>query len=84
MPFLYFPLEGHAEQQGCVSARLARHGAGIRMNYRQTTPAILADAVIAALGQPVSYPPIRVDGAKRAATIVAGLLADNKGNHDDD
>jgi UDP-N-acetylglucosamine:LPS N-acetylglucosamine transferase len=75
--FLYFPLQGHAEQEMCVCTRLARHGAGIRMHYGQTTPATLADAVISAFGRPVGYPPIRADGAKTAATIIAGILARN-------
>jgi len=74
-PFLYFPLEGHCEQQVCVAGRLARHGAGVRMNYSETTPASLAEAAVAAIGRQVDYPPIRTDGAREAASIVARLLA---------
>lgn len=72
-PFLYFPLEGHFEQQVCVCGRLARHGAGIRMSYSKTTPASLAEAAVAAIGRPADYPPIQTNGAGNAARIIAGL-----------
>lgn len=74
-PFLYFPLESHFEQQVCVCGRLARHGAGLRMDYSKTTPADLAEAAVAAIGRRPDYPPIRTDGAGRAARIIAGFLA---------
>ena len=38
-PFIYFPIEGHTEQE-FVSKRLNRHQAGIRMNYSETTPEV--------------------------------------------
>lgn len=69
-PFLYFPVEGHAEQEGTVAGRLARHGAGVRMRASTTTPASLADAILAHLGATVSYPPVVADGARRAAARV--------------
>ena len=71
-PFLYFPLEGHFEQQVCVCGRLARHGAGIRMSYNQTTPESLAEAAVAAMGRRPEHPPIRADGTTKAAGIIAG------------
>ena len=39
-PFLYFPIEGHFEQQLHVARRLERHGAGVRMRreYYATMP----------------------------------------------
>ncbi len=73
-PFLYFPLEGHFEQQVHVARRLARHQAGIKMSYAQTTPQILADTVLSTLGKEVDYPPIAADGARVAAEIMNGLL----------
>ena len=73
-PFLYFPLEGHFEQQVHVAWRLARHGAGIKMAYPRTTPASLAAAIVANLGAEVTYAPIATDGAQRAAEIINGLL----------
>ena len=73
-PFLYFPLAGHCEQQIHVAERLARHRAGIKMVYSQTTPEILAEKVIANLGMEVNYPPIPVGGAQKAAQLISQLL----------
>lgn len=73
-PFLYFPLADHCEQQIHVAERLARHQAGIKMIYSQTTPEILAEKVIANLGKEVDYPPIPVDGAQKAAQLIGELL----------
>lgn len=69
-PFLYFPVEGHAEQEVTVAGRLARHGAGVRMQLSATTPASLADAIVTHLGEEVSYPAVVADGARRAAARV--------------
>ena len=69
-PFIYFPLEGHCEQQVTVAGRLARHRAGIKMAFPATTAAGLAAAVARHLGAPVSYPPIAADGADRVADII--------------
>lgn len=73
-PFLYFPLANHCEQQIHVAQRLARHKAGIKMIYSQTTPEILAEKVIANLGKNVDYPPIAVQGAQKAARLIGELL----------
>ncbi len=73
-PFLYFPLANHCEQQIHVARRLARHQAGIKMVYSQTTPEILADKVIANLGKKVNYPKIPVNGAQKAAQLISQLL----------
>jgi UDP:flavonoid glycosyltransferase YjiC (YdhE family) len=69
-PFLYFPLEGHFEQQVHVAGRLARHGAGVRMSYSQTNPTSLAEAVIANIRKEVDYPHIPTDGAQKAAELL--------------
>ena len=69
-PFLYFPLEGHSEQEIFVAGRLARHKAGIRMSYSQTTPEILAEKIISNIGKNVTYPPISTDGARKAAELI--------------
>jgi UDP:flavonoid glycosyltransferase YjiC (YdhE family) len=74
-PFLYFPLEGHSEQEINVAGRLERHRAGIRMNYSTTTPDSLASEVILNINKEVSYPPIPVDGAKNAVSNIRQLLA---------
>lgn len=73
-PFIYFPLEGHFEQRFHVAGRIERHQAGLRMEFRETTPAGLAAAVCSLIGKPVKYPPIRADGAKRAADVLSELL----------
>lgn len=73
-PFIYFPLAGHSEQQVVVAGRLARHGAGVRMDLPQTTPQALADAILANVGKPVSHPPIAADGAAKAAELICALL----------
>jgi len=73
-PFLYFPLALHCEQQVHVAGRLARHQAGVKMVYSQTTPEILAEKVIANLGKNVDYPPIPVQGAQKAAQLICELL----------
>jgi len=76
-PFLYFPLEGHSEQQVVVAGRLARHGAGVRMRLSQTTPQALAVAIRANIGKPATYPPIASDGAGKAAELICGVLSGN-------
>jgi UDP-N-acetylglucosamine:LPS N-acetylglucosamine transferase len=72
-PFLYFPLEGHFEQQVHVFSRLKRHKAGVKMTYSATTPESLAQEVLASLGKKVAYPPIPTDGAQKAAQIISRL-----------
>lgn len=73
-PFLYFPLEGHCEQEIHVAGRLARHQAGVKMLYSQTTPMSLAEKVISNLGKEVTYAPILSDGAQRAVQLINQLL----------
>jgi len=73
-PFLFFPIEGHCEQEVQVAARLARHRAGVRLRQSATTPTGLADAVLANLAAPVAWPGIPTDGARQAAAAIAGLL----------
>jgi predicted glycosyltransferase len=73
-PFTYFPLEGHFEQNLVVAERLARHGAGKRMVYSETTPEMLTETVVGLLGREVSWPPIPTDGARRAAGLINELI----------
>lgn len=73
-PFLYFPLEGHFEQRLHVAGRLARLGAGVQLEYGQTAPEQLAEAVITNIGREASYPPIVADGANTAAALLCSLL----------
>ena len=73
-PFLYFPLEGHFEQQIHVGRRLSRHQAGIKMSYRRTTPELLAKHMVANLGKEVTYAPIPTDGAQKAAQLIGQFI----------
>ena len=75
VPFLYFPLRRHFEQQFHVRHRLDRHGAGRRMDYDEASdPDRLAAAIVAELGGVTSYREIADGGAGRAAAALADLL----------
>jgi hypothetical protein len=78
-PFIYFPLEGHCEQENDVAARLARHGAGLRMRYSETDPARLAEAALECMAAAPSYPPPAMNGASAAAEAVLAVLHRTKG-----
>ena len=73
-PFLYFPLRNHFEQNVHVPHRLARYGAGTRMDYHATEPEALAQAIADGLKRPVLYRDVETDGARRAAASIAQLL----------
>lgn len=73
-PFIYFPLEGHFEQNLVVAKRLVRHGAGQRLYYSETTPEKLTEVVVGQLGGEASWPPIPTDGARRAAELIYQLV----------
>jgi UDP:flavonoid glycosyltransferase YjiC (YdhE family) len=70
VPFLFFPIEHHSEQEVTVADRLARHGAGIRMRLSSTSIEDMADAIITNLGVKVSYPEIPVGGVRAAARCI--------------
>jgi len=73
-PFIFFPLEDQFDQQLYVAERLARHRAGIRMRYHQTTPESLASSIKANIGKDVDYARIPIDGARTAARYVIDRL----------
>lgn len=73
-PFLYFPLEGHSEQQLHVEGRLKRNQAGIKMVYSRTTPSSLARQVIGNLDKEVNYASIPTNGAQKAVQLIKKLL----------
>jgi hypothetical protein len=73
-PFVYVPLRRHFEQNFHVHHRLRGHGAGVRLDYHQATPEVLADTIACTIGRPVSYRPVETDGAARAAASIAALL----------
>lgn len=82
-PFLYFPLEHHFEQRCHVAKRLERQGAGVRLEYRDTTPESLAAAVSANIGAEARYPLIATDGARKAAERLCALIKRAQGTQDE-
>jgi len=72
-PFLYFPLKGHCEQAN-IARILSRRGAGVQMDLSRTSPALLAEKIMENLGKEVTYPPIPVDGARKAAEALCELV----------
>jgi hypothetical protein len=46
----------------------------MRMDYADTDPDQLADAIAAEIGRKVDYRPVETDGAQRAADMLADLL----------
>jgi predicted glycosyltransferase len=73
-PFLYFPLRNHFEQNFHVHRRLGRHRAGRRMEFEQSPPEAVAEAIVGELDRTVDYRPVPTDGAARAAAMIAELL----------
>ena len=73
-PFLFFPLENQFDQQIFISRRIQRHGAGVRMEYRSTTPELLAQAIKENIGRKVQTDSIPFDGAKKAAEAIVAML----------
>jgi pimeloyl-ACP methyl ester carboxylesterase len=73
-PFLYVPLRHHFEQNFHVRHRLAQYGAGRCLDWDQTGPGELAQAIAAEIGREVSYRPVETDGAARAAALLAELI----------
>ncbi len=73
-PFIFFPLENQFDQQLYIADRLARQGAGIKMRFYETTPKSLADVIKKNIGKEASWPPIRTDGAEKAAKLINQIL----------
>jgi hypothetical protein len=74
VPFIYFPLEEHFEQQIHVSQRVERHRAGIKLAFSSTDPETLADTVLQTIGKPVDSMDIDTEGARKAAEFLCSLL----------
>ncbi len=74
-PFVYFPLEGHVEQNLTVAERLKRHGAGKRATFAKTSPAALSHLIVELLGTQADWATIPTDGARRAAELIDSLMA---------
>jgi pimeloyl-ACP methyl ester carboxylesterase/UDP:flavonoid glycosyltransferase YjiC (YdhE family) len=75
-PFLSFPLRNHFEQRFHVARRLHRYGHRGQLDYDETTPEGLADAIRRAIEAPVAYAPLVAGGAARAAGMVARVLGE--------
>jgi pimeloyl-ACP methyl ester carboxylesterase/predicted glycosyltransferase len=73
-PFLYFPLRHHFEQNFHVRHRLERYGAGRRMDYDDSPPEVIAEAIAQEIGREVDYRDVETDGATRAANRITELL----------
>jgi pimeloyl-ACP methyl ester carboxylesterase/predicted glycosyltransferase len=74
VPFLYFPLHNHFEQNFHVRHRLERYGAGRRMSFAGSDPDAIAAAMIEETRRPVAYREVESDGHLRAAKLLARLL----------
>jgi pimeloyl-ACP methyl ester carboxylesterase len=73
-PFLYFPLAHHFEQNFHVRHRLNRYAAGRYLDFRASTPDLIAEAMVEELKRPIQYRSVTSDGAARAARRIAELL----------
>jgi pimeloyl-ACP methyl ester carboxylesterase/predicted glycosyltransferase len=73
-PFLYFPLSHHFEQNFHVRHRLQQYGSGRCLDFDESTPETIADAIASEIGRSVEYRPVETDGAARAAAHIAELL----------
>jgi hypothetical protein len=72
-PFIYFPIEGHFEQE-IVAARLARYGVGTRASLRDTTPEGLAQAILQAMRRGSASTTMPLHGATEAARHILKAL----------
>ena len=73
-PFLYFPLRHHFEQNVHVRHRLQNYRAGRCMDFDTATPSVIARAICDEIGRAVDYVPVEIDGAERAAGLIAEML----------
>jgi predicted glycosyltransferase len=74
VPFIYFPLHNHFEQNVHVRYRLNRYAAGHCMDYVQTSAEDISAAIIAMVGRPVMYRPVETNADTRAARLLLDLL----------
>jgi predicted glycosyltransferase len=73
-PFIYFPLRHHFEQNFHVRHRLERYGAGRPMDFDDSPPDAIAEAVRQEIARDVDYRPVCIHGAARAAAMIAEIL----------
>ena len=77
-PFLSFPLERHFEQCIHVRNRLQNYCADCSVRFREVTAAELAEKALHTMHAPVSYKPVELDGAARAAEQILAVM-ENRG-----
>ncbi len=75
-PFLYFPLQGHFEQNRHVPHRLANYGvpADARVDYACASPEEIAKRLAKTVRDRPAYREIEGGGARRAAERLAALV----------
>jgi predicted glycosyltransferase len=73
-PFIYFPLEGHSEQEIFVAGRLQRHRVGVRMSYSNSTATSLAEEILTNINRQVKYQDIPINGAHDAVQFINKLI----------
>ncbi|MGI9148346.1 MAG: hypothetical protein ACR2IK_17635 [Chloroflexota bacterium] len=75
-PFLYFPLRRHFEQNRHVPHRRGNYGvpSRARVDFADASPELLAERIVASLGQAPEYRPVGTGGPDRAARLIAELL----------
>ena len=73
-PFIYFPLRNHFEQNFHVAHRLDRYRAGRRMEFANSSPDMIAQAMAELLRAQPRFELVEHDGAERAARMIAELL----------
>ncbi len=74
IPFIYFPLRHHFEQNFHVRHRLNQYGAGRCMEYETSLPQDIAEAIEQEISHPARWMDVETDGASRAASLIASLL----------
>jgi pimeloyl-ACP methyl ester carboxylesterase/predicted glycosyltransferase len=76
VPFLYFPLRNHFEQQFHVAHRLNRYTAGQRMDFHSMCSQELAGVITRNIGASTGhYGRVSTNGAFRAAEQIATILS---------
>ncbi len=73
-PFIYFPLRNHFEQNFHVAHRLDRYRAGRRMEFANSSPDMIAQAMVELLRVQSRFELVEHDGAERAARMISELL----------
>jgi predicted glycosyltransferase len=73
-PFIVFPLGQHFDQIQTVRQRCDIQGAGVKMNFSQTTPEMLGKEMVANVGKKVSYPSFKANNGEQAAAILRSIL----------